>query len=365
MKVNSQVIVIAEAGVNHNGTLTKALELVDAAADSGADIIKFQTFKSESLVSKFAQKAKYQIENTQSNESQLEMIKKLELSHQDHILIKKHCEKRGIEFLSTAFEAESLKFLVSELGIKRIKVPSGEIINLPFLLEMAHTRLPILLSTGMATMDEIRTALNTLSFGWTYPDRVPQSKDLKNWKMDSKALELLKKHVCILHCVSNYPAPPEAINLKAMLHIQNEFGLPIGYSDHTLGIAAPIAAVALGARVIEKHFTLDRALPGPDHLASLEPGELKLMVQEIRSCEKLMRGDGLKRPSAQELETAKVARKSIVAGQSLKKGDIFSRDNIAIKRPGSGIKPEFYWDLLGKKASRDYEADELISETLS
>ena len=332
-----RVIIIAEAGVNHNGDINKAKQLIDKAVEASVDYIKFQTFKTELCISKNAVKADYQIENTQnSSESQLEMVKKLELSFDQFIELEKYCQQKGIKFLSTGFDTDSLDFLAG-LGVKIAKIPSGEITNLPYLRQVASLFPEVILSTGMATITEIKDAVKVLTDNGVSKDKIT-----------------------VLHCNTEYPTPMEDVNLKAMLHIQRELGLPIGYSDHTLGIEVPIAAVALGATVIEKHFTLDKTLPGPDHKASLEPDELKAMVSAIRNIEKAIGGSGLKEVSKSEEKNKPIARKSIVATTDIKKGDIFTPENLTVKRPGSGISPMQWDEVIGKEAKRDFQEDELI-----
>lgn len=333
----SQVVIIAEAGVNHNGSMESAFKLVDAAVEAGVDYVKFQTFKSEKLVSRSAKKAEYQVENTgNAAESQLEMLKKLELSHEQHEQLITYCNEKGIQFFSTAFDLESLQYL-KHIGSDLVKIPSGEINNLPYLRKAAQLFSEVILSTGMATMDEIRTALQVfLDAGIT------------------------KEKITILHCNTEYPTPFHDVNLKAMRHIGDEFGTAIGYSDHTLGIEVPIAAVALGAKVIEKHFTLDKTMEGPDHAASLEPQELKAMVAAIRNVEQAIAGSGQKEPSTSEKKNIAIARKSIVAKKDIKKGSIFTEENITVKRPGNGISPMLWDEVMGKAAKKDFAEDELI-----
>ena len=331
-----RTLIIAEAGVNHNGDIAKAKALIDKGAEAGVDYVKFQTFKAEKLVTKQAQRASYQDKNTQNNDSQYEMLKKLELSQALHQELMDYCNQKGVKFLSTGFDSESLVFL-AQLGITIAKVPSGEITNLPYLRQVASLFPEVILSTGMATIDEIKDAVKVLIDNGVSKDKIT-----------------------ILHCNTEYPTPMEDVNLKAMLHIQRELGLPIGYSDHTLGIEVPIAAVALGATVIEKHFTLDKTLPGPDHKASLEPNELKAMVSAIRNIEKAIGGSGLKEVSKSEEKNKPIARKSIVASTDIKKGDIFTPENLTVKRPGSGISPMQWDEVIGKEAKRDFQEDELI-----
>lgn len=331
-----RTLIIAEAGVNHNGDIAKAKALIDKGAEAGVDYVKFQTFKAEKLVTKQAQRASYQDKNTQNNDSQYEMLKKLELSQALHQELMDYCNQKGVKFLSTGFDSESLVFL-AQLGITIAKVPSGEITNLPYLRQVASLFPEVILSTGMATIGEIKDAVKVLTDNGVSKDKIT-----------------------ILHCNTEYPTPMEDVNLKAMLHIQRELGLPIGYSDHTLGIEVPIAAVALGATVIEKHFTLDKTLPGPDHKASLEPNELKAMVSAIRNIEKAIGGSGLKEVSKSEEKNKPIARKSIVASTDIKKGNIFTPENLTVKRPGSGISPMQWDEVIGKEAKRDFQEDELI-----
>ena len=331
-----RTLIIAEAGVNHNGDIAKAKALIDKGAEAGVDYVKFQTFKAEKLVTKQAQRASYQDKNTQNNDSQYEMLKKLELSQVLHQELMDYCNQKGVKFLSTGFDSESLVFL-AQLGITIAKVPSGEITNLPYLRQVASLFPEVILSTGMATIGEIKDAVKVLTDNGVSKDKIT-----------------------ILHCNTEYPTPMEDVNLKAMLHIQRELGLPIGYSDHTLGIEVPIAAVALGATVIEKHFTLDKTLPGPDHKASLEPNELKAMVSAIRNIEKAIGGSGLKEVSKSEEKNKPIARKSIVASTDIKKGDTFTPENLTVKRPGTGISPMQWDEVIGKEAKRDFQEDELI-----
>lgn len=328
------VFIIAEAGVNHNGSLKRAKEMVIKAREAGADAIKFQTFKSEKLVSTFAEKAAYQIENTGSaDESQLEMVKKLELSFDDFRELQAFSKEKGIQFLSTPFDLESIDFL-NQLEMPFWKLPSGEVTNYPYLVKIAQTHKEIVMSTGMCTLDEI-----------------------------SEALAVLRENdagkIALLHCNTEYPTPMEDVNLKAMETLRKAFDAPVGYSDHTKGIEVPIAAVAIGATIIEKHFTLDRNMEGPDHKASLEPSELKAMVQAIRNIEKAI-GTGDKKPTPSEIKNMAIARKSIVANQAIKKGEIFTEKNITTKRPGTGISPMKWRQVLGQKATRDFTEDELI-----
>ena len=332
---NTTTQIIAEAGVNHNGDMKLARQLIDAAADAGVDYVKFQTFKAEKLVTTTAPKAEYQKSTTGVAESQYEMIRKLELDVEAHQQLIEHCKKRRIRFLSTAFDLESIDLLI-ELGVDLFKIPSGEITNLPYLRKIAQTGKPVILSTGMATLGEIEDAIQVLT------DSGCSRDDLT-----------------ILHCNTQYPTPMCAVNLRAMQAIQDAFKVSVGYSDHTLGIEIPIAATALGACVIEKHFTLDRNMEGPDHAASLEPQELKEMVSAIRNVEQAF-GDGIKLPSKSEYPNRAIARKSIVAATSIEKGEVFNSDNLTVKRPGTGVSPMEWDHYLGQVATHGYSVDELI-----
>ena len=333
----SATLIIAEAGVNHNGDLDMARALVRAAASAGADIVKFQSFVASKSIARDAPKAGYQLESTGAGESQLEMVRKLELSRADHEALIAECASAGIRFWSTAFDDESLDMLI-ELGVDRLKIPSGELTNLPFLRNIARRGLPVIMSTGMATLDEICDALAVL-----------------------ETAGLPRSQITILHCNTEYPTPMADVNLKAMRTIADAFGTRVGYSDHTRGIEVPIAAVALGAEVIEKHFTLDRDLPGPDHRASLEPIELEAMVRAIRNIEQAVAGDGFKTVSASETGNRQIARKSIVAGRPIASGDVLGPDNLAVKRPGTGISPMRWDEVVGTVAQRDFAADEPIT----
>ena len=356
----SAVFIIAEAGVNHNGSIEMAKKLIDVAADAdaGADAVKFQTFKAEKVISKHAPKAVYQKKTTAEAESQLEMVKKLELDEKAHRDLIRHCKKRKIEFLSTPFDYDSIDLLV-RLKLSRLKIPSGEITNGPYLLHIARTEKPVILSTGMSTLGEIETALGVLAFGYVTPKARPSLKAFQDAFCSEQGKQALEEKVTLLHCTTEYPAPFDEVNLRAMKTMRIAFGLPVGLSDHTPGIAVPIAAVALGASVIEKHFTLDRNLPGPDHKASLEPDELKAMVMAIRNVEAAM-GRGRKVPTFSEIKNRDIARKSLVAAKPICKGEAFSAANIATKRPGNGISPMQYWELIVEKAKIDYEIDEAI-----
>ncbi len=359
MSHRDKVFIIAEAGVNHNGSLDMALKLIDKAVEAEADAVKFQTFRAEQIVSRDAAKAKYQTITTDENESQYDMLKKLELSEVAFRELLKYCQKKGIEFLSTPFDEESIDFLVNDIKVNNLKIPSGEITNGPLLLKAARTGKPIILSTGMSSMGEIEMALNIIAFGYVQSNKKPSFHAFQQVFCSEQGLQALKAKVILLHCTTEYPAPVSEVNLRTMDAMKVAFELPVGYSDHTTGIDIPIAAVAMGAVVIEKHFTLDRNLPGPDHRASLEPVELKAMVESIRRIE-IALGSSVKRVMPSELKNRAIARKSIVAAQNIKKGEILTKSNLTVKRPGGGKEPFYYWELLGKRADRDYEKDELI-----
>lgn len=330
----AKTFIIAEAGVNHNGDILLAKKMIDTASEAGADAVKFQTFQVEKLVSKEAKKAQYQLENTGNTETQYEMLKKLELDKETHVELMKYAEDKNIMFLSTPFDIDSIKLLM-ELGIEIIKIPSGEITNLPYLREVAKYKKKVILSTGMSNMQEVKDAV-----------------------------EILRKYgtedITLLHCNTQYPTPMEDVNLRAMATMEKELGLPVGYSDHTKSIEVPIAAVAMGAVVIEKHFTLDKEMDGPDHKASLEPDELMSMVQSIRNIEKAL-GTGDKHISESEKDNISIVRKSIVAACKIEKGEAFTEKNLTVKRPGNGISPMKWDEVIGQVANRTYETDEMIS----
>lgn len=350
--------IIAEAGVNHNGSLEMAKKLVEVAADAGADAVKFQTFKADKLVSRLAPKAEYQNRTTDAYESQHEMIRKLELDEHAHETLIEHCKACSIEFLSTPFDLESVDLLAGRLDLPCLKIPSGDITNAPLLLKIAQTGKPVILSTGMCTLGEIEDALGVLAFGYLSSSK-PSISVFRAAYCSAQGHAVLQNRVTLLHCTTEYPAPFEDVNLKVMDTLNSAFGLPVGYSDHTEGIAVAIAAVARGAVVIEKHFTLDRNLPGPDHKASLEPAELKQMVAAIRIVEQAI-GCGRKLPTPSELKNMSVARKSLVAARSITTGESFTVENTTVKRPGNGLSPMQNWELLGRKANRDFAADEVI-----
>lgn len=331
----NKTYIIAEAGVNHNGDISTAKKMIDVAVKAGADAVKFQTFRAEQLVCQSAKKADYQMETTDSTESQFEMLKKLELSYSDHVELISYCKKKNIQFLSTPFDVDSLKML-DRLGVPLIKIPSGEITNYPLLVAAAKTKKPIILSTGMSDLEEIAEAIHVLKANGG-------------------------ERIVLLHCNTEYPTPMKDVNLRAMDTMRERFHLLVGYSDHTLGIEVPIAAVALGATVIEKHFTLDKKMKGPDHKASLEADQLKAMVEAIRNIEVAL-GSKEKSATTSEKKNMEVARKSIVAAGDIKKGEKFSENNLTTKRPGNGISPMKWNEILGKTADRDYKKDELIRE---
>ena len=330
-----RTFIIAEAGVNHNGSIDLAKQMIDVALEAGADAVKFQTFKTKNLVSKNAPKADYQKFSTGNSESQFEMIKKLELDKNAHKLLFAYCREKSIQFLSSPFDLDSID-LLDKLGMEIFKIPSGEITNLPYLRKIGGLGKKVILSTGMADLDEIEDALDVL---------INAGTKIKN--------------ITLLHCNSEYPTPIEDVNLQAMLTIAQVFGVSSGYSDHTLGIEVPVAAVALGASVIEKHFTLDKNMEGPDHKASLEPDELKAMVHAIRNIEKAL-GNGIKKTSPSELKNKPVVRKSIVAACDIKKGEVFTKNHITVKRPGTGISPMRWDEIVGKTSTKDYREDDLI-----
>ncbi len=361
MNDKNKVFIIAEAGVNHNGSLDMAIELINVAADAGVDAVKFQTFKAEQVVSRFAPKAEYQNRNTGGEESQLEMVKKLELTAEQHIVLVEHCQKRGIEFMSTPFDLDSVDFLVNVVNVARLKIPSGEITNALMLLKVAQTSKPLILSTGMSTIDEVETALGVLAFGFTRRNENPSIAAFREAYSSIEGQRVLREKVILLHCTTEYPAPFDEVNLRAMDTLKGKLSLPVGYSDHTEGIVVPIAAVARGAVIIEKHFTLDRNLPGPDHKASLELGELRQMVNSIRQVE-LALGSGIKSPTVSEMKNMAVARKSLVATKEIKWGEKFTEDNLGVKRPGTGSPPITYWDCLGKESKKNYQPDEVVEQ---
>jgi N-acetylneuraminate synthase len=354
----SDIFIIAEAGVNHDGSLEKALQLVDVAAEAGADAVKFQTFRADALARRDAPKATYQIASTGAGESQHAMIRRLELDEAAHEALVARCRERHIEFLSTPFDPGSLR-LLSRLELTRLKLSSGDLTNSPFLLQAARTGLPIILSTGMGNLGEIETALGVLAFGYCESALQPSPGALERSYASAEGQRALQSRVTLLHCTTEYPAPLADVNLRAMDTLRAAFGLPVGYSDHTDGIAISIAAAALGAVVVEKHFTLDRSLPGPDHKASLEPPQLAQMVRSIREVETAL-GEPLKRVTPSEIGNRAVARKSLVAARDIRKGEAFTAENLTSKRPGDGVSPTQYWERLSRVAERDYRRDEQI-----
>lgn len=351
-------LVIAEAGVNHNGSLALARRLVDVAADSGADVVKFQSFKAEKLVTRRARKANYQVENTGTSGDQLEMLRALELDEGDHQSLVEHCAMRGIRFMSTAFDSDSLAYLAG-LDMPAFKIPSGDLTFSAMLLQTARLGRPIIVSTGMATLGEIDAALTVLAWGLIRPDEPASWRDLEEARFSAAGQDALRRRVTLLHCTTEYPAPASAVNLRAMDTMAGAFGLRVGYSDHTLGTAVSIAAVARGASVVEKHFTLDRGMEGPDHAASLEPSELKSMVDAIRTVEACL-GSPRKQPSEVELGNRLIARRSLVAARSIAAGEPLTIDMFDAKRPSDGLAPVNPWALVGQAAAKDYQPDDPI-----
>ena len=356
---SGRVYIIAEAGVNHNGSFDMAKELIDVAANAGADAVKFQTFRADRLVSGAAPKAEYQARTTDVAETQHAMLTKLELNEAAHRELIAHSRQRGVQFLSTPFDLESVDLLADTFDLPCLKLSSGEITNAPLLLKASATGKPAILSTGMSTLTEIETALGVLAFGYLRRDAAPSIAAFHDAYRSPEGQQALREKVTLLHCTTEYPAPFAEVNLRAMDTMAAAFGLPVGFSDHTEGIAVPIAAVARGATVIEKHFTLDRTLPGPDHKASLEPDDLRAMVRSIRQVEEAL-GSARKLPSPSESKNMDVARKSIVAARDISKGEPFSAENLATKRPGTGLSPLLYWALLGRPAGRNYAKDEMV-----
>jgi len=354
-----RVTIIAEAGVNHNGSLDMALALVDAASDAGADIVKFQTFVADRLAGRTAPKADYQLNTTDATESQHAMLRRLELTEPMHAHLIERCESRGIEFLSTPFDEQSLDLLVG-CGIKRLKIPSGEITNGPLLLKAARTGLPIILSTGMSELDEVEAALGVLAFGYGESRKAaPSDAAFRRALASTAGRDAVVANVTLLHCTTEYPAPLESVNLRAMDTMAAAFGTKVGYSDHTPGIAVAIAAAARGASVIEKHVTLDRNLPGPDHRASIEPHDLTLMVEGVRAVSTAL-GRHEKAAAACERTNRVVVRKSLVAAHAIAKGAVLTPADLAVKRPGNGRSPMTYWSVVGQRAARAYRPDEPI-----
>ena len=358
MMQHHKTFLIAEAGVNHNGSIELAKKLIDAAVMAGADAVKFQSFVASSIVTAGASKAEYQITNTGSKESQLEMLKKLELSHSQQRELHQYCQRSGIQFLSTPFDNASLNFLTVDLGLETIKVGSGELTNAPFLFEVARLAKNIILSTGMSTLDEVADALGVIAFVMT-DSKNPSVSSFKSALASSEGRKAVASKVTLLHCTTDYPTVPSDVNLQAMSTLREKFDCQVGFSDHSVGIHLAVAAVAMGATVIEKHLTIDRDLPGPDHKASLEPSEFKNLVDQVRDLENAF-GDGIKRPTEVELKNKKIARRSLVALKAIKTGDVFTSENVSIKRPGTGRSPFEYWSLLGTKATSDIAENEVI-----
>lgn len=356
------VYIIAEAGVNHNGDIELARRLIDMAADAKADAIKFQSFNAGSVVTQAAPKAQYQIDSTGSAQAQIELLRKLELDHQDQRELCEYASTRNIDFLSSPFDSSSLHLLSTELGLKTIKIASGEITNAPLMLDIARNAERIILSTGMSSLADVEHALGVLAFGFVgkISDQ-PGERSFEQAYASQEGRVALRERVSLLHCTTEYPAPVADVNLSAMRTLSDSFGLPVGYSDHTQGIHISLAAVALGAVVIEKHFTLDRSMEGPDHQASLEPLELARMVREIRDIEAAL-GDGCKRPADSEWKNRLIARRSLVAATPVRAGEVFTEQNLQSKRPGTGVSPFRYWQVIGRAAGRDYSADELIDD---
>jgi N-acetylneuraminate synthase len=348
--------VIAEAGVNHNGSLDMALELVDAAARAGADAVKFQTFRASALVTRSVRKARYQQETTGGAEGQHEMLRRLELDEPAHVRLQQRAAERGIEFLSTPFDVQALAYLV-DLGVRRIKVSSGDVTNAPLLLAAARTGLPVIVSTGMCRLGEVEDALGVLAFGYVGGDATPGLEGFQRAYASEEGRAALSERVTVLHCTSAYPAPLAEVNLRAMSSLAQAFPVAVGYSDHTTGIAVAIAAAARGARLLEKHFTLDRALPGPDHRASLLPDELAALVQGVRDVGTAL-GSATKAPTPSEVDVRAVARKVLVAARPIAAGATIGADDVAAKRAGQGLSPMHLWSVLGTTASRSYETDE-------
>jgi len=351
--------IIAEAGVNHNGDIEKAKLLIDIAVKAKVDAVKFQTFITENVISIHAPKAEYQITNTGPENSQYEMVKKLELKFEQFRELKLYCENRGIEFLSTPFDHESADFLIDELKLNTIKIPSGEITNAPLLHHIALKKTNIILSTGMSTLGEIEDALGVIAYGYLNTKELPSIESFKSAYRSEEGQMLLQKRVTLLHCTTEYPAPIKEVNLKVMQTLQQAFGLGVGYSDHTEGIAVPVAAIALGAVILEKHITYNKHAEGPDHIASLSPEELEDMVNSIRKVEDSL-GTGIKMPTISEVKNMGIARKSIIAQEKISENELFNKENITVKRPGSGLSPFYYWELLDTQSDRNYEKEEEI-----
>ena len=351
------IYIIAEAGVNHNGSFELAKKLIDVAAESGADAVKFQTFNTDITISRKAVKAEYQKNTTDGEESQYDMVKKLEFSAETFKKLADYCKTKNIQFLSTPFDLPSVDVL-NNLGVPLLKISSGEVMNGPLILKAARTGLPIVLSTGISTLADVEQALGIFAYGYLGGEK-PSIAAFKEAYSSPEGQKILKEKMTLLHCTTEYPCPLEDVNLSVMKTMHHAFGLPVGYSDHTAGITVPIAAAALGATLIEKHFTLDKNMPGPDHQASLDPQELAAMVKGIRDAEKST-GNPVKVITHSERKNISIARKSLVASKAIKKGEIFTEENLSFMRPGNGIPPVYYWEYLGKQAGKDYDAEEMI-----
>lgn len=355
-----KTFIIAEAGVNHNGSIALAHALVDAAVSAGADAVKFQSFIASSFVTPKATKAEYQITNTGTNESQLEMLQKLELTHPQQRELFDYCQSRNIQFLSTPFDLASLKFLTADLGLETIKIGSGELTNTPFLYEVARCTTRIILSTGMSTIGEVADTLGVIAFAMTHDSsQTPTPNSIVAALASPEGRSAIESRVTLLHCTTDYPTKPSDVNLNAMLTLRDRFGCQVGFSDHSIGVHLAVAAVAMGATIIEKHMTTSRDLPGPDHITSLEPSEFKTLVNQIREVEQAL-GNGEKNPTAVEIETKRIVGRSLVASRSIKTGELFTTNNVAIKRPGGGRSPFEYWALLGTESTRDVAENEII-----
>jgi N-acetylneuraminate synthase len=364
MENKKKVLIIAEAGVNHNGSLDLAKKLVDIAVEAKADIIKFQTFNTELCISKNVEKALYQKKSTDNDETQYEMVKKLELSYSEYLEVRNYCLHKGIQFISTAFDLPSLDFLSQELNVPFLKIPSGDVLNGPLLLNAAKTGKKIILSTGMCSLGDIEMALGVLAFGYMNDKTAKPSLELfKSSYYSDLGRKFLKENVTLLHCTTEYPAPFNEINLKVMNTLKVAFDLNVGLSDHSEGIIVPIGAVAMGAQVIEKHFTIDKNMDGPDHKASLNPSELKNMIQSIRKIEESL-GETIKIPRSSEQKNMKIAKKTLVSTRKIKKGEILKEMDITFKRAGGGIDPIHYWNMIGSKALKNYNIDDVIVDSI-
>lgn len=357
---SEQVYVIAEAGVNHNGDVNRAHDLVEIAAQAEADAVKFQTFSAEKLVTRQTHQAPYQSSKSSRTQSQYELLQALELDQRDFLSLSEHARHLGIDFLSTAFDEHSLTFLVDEVGINVIKIPSGEATNIPYILHCARRRMPIILSTGMCDLDDVRLAVDAIAYGYLVDEPPTNLADIENFRNSQDAQDVLIENLTLLQCTSEYPVPIERVNLSTLTTLRDEFRCPVGFSDHSQGIVMAIASVALGATVVEKHFTTDRSLSGPDHLSSLEPPELHDMITSIRQVE-IGLGSPIKTLTRFEQQNALVSRRSLVAARQIEKGAVITPEALEIKRSGGGISPKYYWEILGSRAHRDYERDDPIA----